>query len=407
MSIFKKKQPVSQGSVLTDHYVPARLPRYGAGIDTFSPTEYRLLSEAYVAGLYHDCESALIPLTRTADRYSVGKLCDGFVDGQIKHQEAQFHEEIANHERQIIRIRSANAVRKGIVERRMTELGQTCDRLDAEIEPLRDRHTQFEITFGRFHISYGALITVAAMVVDGFLNYSYLNTILLQNVALLLVTVVGLSVMSDGSMFVLGSLLSRQKEKFMNKWLFWSIAVVMAVCFALSVVSSVMIRFGSMDVTFGTINAAGEFVGKTGYSMAEWGISLITAFLTTVTGAISFGYSVDENAHLVNRRRKLEKRLEEAEAEYTALKAELDALERAPDPEKWDLECRKAAKETLEALRNGLKQHMRKLQAVYVGEAGYTDTMAESAQELLSAQPQTASRMLLGSADTNKSEEIA
>ena len=63
--------------------------------------------------------------------------------------------------------------------------------------------------------------------------------------------------------------------------------------FILSVIASVAIRFGSMDATFGTVNAAGEYVGKTSYNLAEYGVTLVTAFLTTATGILSFAFSLD------------------------------------------------------------------------------------------------------------------
>ena len=169
----------------------------------------------------------------------------------------------------------------------------------------------------------------------------------------------------------------------MDKRLFYLTAGGLAALFLLSVITSVLIRVGSMDVTFGTINAAGEFVGKESYSLAEWGVTLVTAFLTTATGLISFALSFDENAYLVERRRELEAELARVSREYDQLAAERSALTLAADALELDRQRRKAAEASLEALRTGLKQHIRKLLALQQEDAAYTDAMAESAGNLL------------------------
>ena len=304
------------------------------------------------------------------------------------------------YELQIHNIRSGLEVRKGVVEHRMEQLAQSRTELGQKIESLKGLNAQFEITLGRFRIPLGLPVTIAAMAVDALLNYSYLNTILMQNVFLLAITVACLSVMSDGSMYALGMLISRKDEEFMDKRLYTVSVIGLLTMFLLSVVSGIMIRFGSMDVTYGTINAAGEFVGKDSYSLAEWGISLVTAFLTTTTGLISLVFSIDKNAHLVDRRRGIEAKLATMDAEYEALSAERDAIAHAADPTIRDLDCRKAAEMNLKALPVGLKQHMRKLLAIHQGEASYTDAMAESAAALL---PQPSEEKRVPSTDDNLS----
>lgn len=381
--MFKKKKKEAYNAVLSEKYVPATLPKYGKGLDTFITGTYRLISQSFIQDQYDAAEEKLSDLIKTGDRFTVGASCDAYVDAQVPHLEAVHHEDVAAHELQIHNIRSGLEVRKGAVERRIEQLEQSRNELAQRMEPLKGLNAQFEMKIGRFHVPLGLPVTLAAMAVDAMLNYSYLNTILLQNVWLLIITVACLSVMSDGSMYALGMLISRKDEEFMDKRLYTVSVIGLLVMFLISVVAGVMIRFGSMDVTYGTINAAGEFVGKDNYSLAEWGISLVTAFLTTTTGLISLVFSIDEKAHLVDRRRELEAELSALDAEYESLTAEKDAIDHAVDPAIRDLECRKAAEENLKALPVGLKQHMRKLLAIHQGEASYTDAMAESAGALL------------------------
>lgn len=381
--MFKKKKKVVHGSVLSNEYVPAYLPRYGLGLDTFITSNYRLLSRSFIQEQYDTAEARLSELVQTSDRFTVGKSCDAYIEGQIPYLEAVHREDIASNELQIHNIRSGLEVRKGVVERRMEQLEQSRAELAQKIEPLKGLNAQFEIKLGRFRIPLGLPVTLASMAVDALLNYSYLNTILMQNVFLLTITVACLSVMSDGSMYALGMLMSRKDEEFMDKRLYTASVTGLLTMFLISVISGVMIRFGSMDVTYGTINAAGEFVGKDSYSLAEWGISLVTAFLTTTTGLISLAFSIDKNAHLVDRRREMETELADLDAEYESLSAERDAIDHAADPAIRDLECRRAAAENLKALPVGLEQHMRRLLAIHQGEASYTDAMAESAAALL------------------------
>lgn len=382
--MFKKKKNAIYGSVLSEDYVPATLPKYGKSLDTFITGTYRLLSQRFIQEQYDDCEEKLSALVQTSDQFTVGKSCDAYIDGQMRHLEAVHQEDVAAHDLQIEHIRSGLDVRRGVVERRISQLEDAATQLTQAIAPLRGLNAQFEISLGRLHIPLGVPITLIAMVVDAVLNYSYLNTILLQNKWLLFVTVACLSIMSDGSMYALGMLISRKDEQFMDKRLFQCSVIGLLAMFLLSVVSGLMIRFGSMSVTYGTINAAGQFVGKDSYSLAEWGISLVTAFLTTTTGLISMAFSIDKNAHLVDRRRAMEAELSVIDAEYQALMAERDAIDHAADPMTRDLECRNAAEKNLNALRVGLKHHMRKLLAQHQGDASYSDTMAESAEALLS-----------------------
>lgn len=382
--MFKKKQKAHY-AVLNENYVPASLPKYGKHLDTFITGNYRLLSDQYIQECYKNCEDTLKPLIDTSDRFTVGSTCDAYVEGQLAHLEAMHQEDVAAHDLQVNNIRSALAVRKETIERRLPQLEERREQLKQEIAPLRDLKAQFEIKLGKWFIPIGLPITLAAMVIDAFINYSFLEGILLQNTLLLVLTTICMSVMSDASMYVLGSLLSRKDEKFMDRWLFRTCVTGLLTMFLLSVAASMMIRIGTMPETFLVPDPDGNLVVKEAFSLGDWGVTLMTSFLTCSTGLISLAFSVDKNAHLVERRRRLEAELAEAEAESQALQDERNAIAHAADPGDRDRTCRKAAEANLAALATGLKQHVRKLLAVHQQEAPYSDSMGESAGMVLTA----------------------
>lgn len=383
MSIFNKKKKNGDYSMLTDNYVPASLPSYGQALESFVTSDYPMNNPETVEADYQNADKHLDTVIATCDHHSNGSECDHYIDAQTEHSIAVHESAVANNENQISRIRAARAMRKEALDRKITPLEERKEKLLSEIEPLEDLRTQFQIHIGRFAISIGLLVTIVAMIVDAAVNYSFLQAILLSNAALLMVTVICMSVMSDGSMWALGTFLSHRKEKFTSKPLFCVICVGMAGMFLLSVIASVMIRWGSMDATYGTINAAGEFVGKESYSLAEYGVTLITAFVTTATGLLSFAFSLDENAFLVSIRERKKKELAKCLAELEPLLNERDLLENAPDPKEWDDRKRAAAMHQIEANRLGLKLHCRKQMIVHVNDPDFTDRMVESGEALL------------------------
>lgn len=408
--MFKKKQK-AHFAILNEKYVLSSLPKYGLCLDTFITSNYRLLSEQYIQECYKNCEDTLDPLIKTSDRFTVGSTCDAYVEGQLAHVEAMHQEDVAAHDLQVGNIRSAQAVRKETLERRLLLVEEVKERLKQEIAPLRDLKAQFEMRLGNWFIPIGLPITIAAMVIDAFVNYSFLEGILLQNTLLLILTTICMSVMSDASMYVLGSLLSRKDETFMDKWLFRTCVAGLLGMFLLSVVASVLIRIGTMPETFLVPDAEGNLVMKQAFSLGDWGVTLMTSFLTCSTGLISLAFSVDKNAHLVERRRALEAELAGTEAEFQTLMDELNAIVHAADPGDRDRTCRMAAEANLAALRVGLKQHVRKLLAMHQQDAHYTDSMGESAGTLLPPSGEKHSRAA-GGADNltiypnNKFEEV-
>ena len=105
-------------------------------------------------------------------------------------------------------------MRKATLERKISPLKEKIAKLQKEIEPLESLRSQFQFHIGRFAVSIGLPITIVAMIVDAAVNYSFLQTVLLSNATLLMITVICMSVMSDGSMWALGTFLSHRGENF-------------------------------------------------------------------------------------------------------------------------------------------------------------------------------------------------
>jgi len=393
MSIFRKKsqnrQDNSRGSVFEENYVPSSLPKHGhPDLADFITSDYSLISKSFLDDSYKACEDSLSPLVQTTDIYTLDHTCDVYIDAQVGHLANQHLEEVAMHELQGQNITAARKIRREELDRLIQQSEERISSLDKAAGPLRGKHAQFDLRLGKLRIPMGVPITIIAMAADAMLNYSFLEGILLQSIPLLFLTVLCLSIMSDGSMFVLGSLLSRKNEDFMDKWLYRVSAAGLISMFLLSVAAGVMVRVGSMDITYGTLNADGQFVGKETYSLAEYGITLATSFLTTATGLISLVFSVDKNAQAEKRCKTLEAELAAETARCNEWLAERTALDLAVDPMIRDLECRKAAEANLEALRIGLKLHIRKLLVLHQQDASYTDAISVSAEKLLEKAPE-------------------
>lgn len=379
--MFKKKKE-TMGFVLEENYIPASLPKYGLNLDGYITGEYCLNSDSFIAGCYTACAEKLEELIQTSDSFTMGETFDAFLDGQIAHVESKHQYDVARHHLQTEHIKSAIAVRKNTLNQRKAILEKEIEKKRKVIEPLQDLNAQYELKLGKWHLQLGVIITLIAVVVDSLLNYSFLEGIILSDGFLLLVTVLGLSVLSDGSMFCLGTILSHRKEKYMSKGLYYTAVAGLSIMFLISAFACVFIKWGSMNVTYGTINVAGEFIGKETYSLAEYAATVATSAITSCTGLISLLFSVDENAHLVKQRRKLESSLRKDVLEYEPIVMELEALEHANDPGIYDKEKRIAAEANLEALKKGLKLYVRKLLALHQKDAAYTDFVSESARDL-------------------------
>lgn len=382
MSLFNKKKS-GHYNVLTDNYVPASLPTYEPGLENYVTADYPMNKPESIAAAYREVEKYLEPVVATCDRHSDGTECDHYVDAYIEHVHAVHEAAVANNKNQITRIRSAREMRKDELDRKIISLEEKIVKLKAEIEPLESLRSQFRLRVGHFDVSVGLLVTLAAMIIDAAVNYNFLQTVLLSHSTLLMITVISMSILSDGSMWLLATYLSRRGEKFTSKPLFYIICISLASMFILSVVTSVMIRWGSMDATYGTINAAGEFIGKESYSLAEYGVTLITSFVTTATGLLSFGFSLDEKAFLVSIRENKKKELAKCFATLNPLLNERVLLTNAPDPQEWDTHKCAAAEHQMEAFHRSLQLHSRRQMTIHVNDFDFTERMAKSGEALL------------------------
>ena len=386
MSLFKKRlfnKKKNNNKSLTEKYVPAVLPSEGMGLENYVPAEYPENNPEVLEGIYKESEKKLKCVIQTCDQHSDGAECDAYVDNQVKHLYAEHEGIVALHETQIQRINSARSMRKKTLMGKIKSLQEKIEKLNSEIKPVEDLEPQFCVHLGRKAIAVGLPITIAAMLVDAAVNYSFLSGILLANTPLLIITVACMSLCSDACMWGLATYLNHKEEKFTKKPVFWSICMGLLAAFILSVVASFMMRYGSMDTTYGAINAAGEFVGKDSYSLAEYGTTLITAFVTTATGLLSFAFSLDKNAFRISVRERKKKELADYQKKLEPLQNELCLIENAPEPRELDEAKRAAAKANIEALRTGLELYCRKLMLEKIKNADFTDRMAASGEALM------------------------
>lgn len=372
-------------------YMPAVLPTPGRGLEcgtpspdleTFVPGAFHMNVPDVAEKLYASAEAQLEGIIAIADHHSSGAECDSYIDGQIGKVYADLKSEIPEVEIQAKRIIATREARMDTLKRRITTIDEVIERLKAVIKPLEGLRSQFVLRMG-VTVSLGMLITIGAMVFDALVNNAYYQTILLSNAAMLWITVIGCSLLSDASMMCLGMYISRKDEHFTSKPLYYTICVSLFLLFLVSVISSVMVRFGSMPETFGTIDADGNAVAPESYSLAQWGVTLVTAFVTACTGILSFAFSNDKNAHLVSIREHAERELAARNREREPYSNELLLLENAVDPMTWYQKKLEAVDLQIRALQLGLKLHVRKLFALHVGEADFSEKMAKSSKELL------------------------
>lgn len=382
MSIFQKKNKGSH-YILNDKYVPTPLPTCGYGLENFVTSEYSANKPEFIEELYPNTESELDSVISSCDRHSTGTECDSYVDNKVNHINAVHEAEIAEHENQITRIRSAREMRMASLERAIAPLKKNVERLEDEIVPLEGLHAQFQLHIGRCTVSAGLLVTIISMIVDAAVNHSFIQSLTIGNDVLLWITVIGMSIMSDGATWALGTLLSHKEEKYTSQPLYYTVCAGLLAMFLLSVVGSVMIRWGSMNLTYGTIGANGEFIPKETFTLAEYGTTLLTSFITSATGVLSFGFSLDKNAFLVSLRERKKRELSQCMAELDPLLNELALLRKAPDPQERDSLRRAAAEHQIEAIHTGLKLHCRKLMTIRVNDPDFTEKMAASGEKLL------------------------
>ena len=370
-------------NVISERYFPSKLPSEGERLESFIPSDYSMNDSTNVKRAYVEAKERLNSLLLSCDIYSIGNEADFIIDSQIEHIWAEHNAQCAHIDHQITRINSAIQTRREEIQRKLKLLQETVKVLSSDIEPLKDLEPQFRIRLGHRSVSIGLLVTILAMIIDGFVNYSFLSEVLIQNAALLTITVFCMSICSDGCMWGLAVYLNHRKEDFTEKPVFWMVCAGFLGAFLLSVIASFMIRYGSMDTTFGSIGANGEVIPKAYYTLADYGITLFTSFVTTATGFLSFGFSLDKNIFRISIRERKEAELKRCLKEINSLQNELALLDNAPDPAVRDAERRKAAVRQIEALRVGLKVCCRELLAEHFQNADFTQAMSSNGEQLL------------------------
>ena len=217
-------------------------------------------------------------------------------------------------------------------------------------------------------------MTILALIADFFVNYSFLQSVIRDSAVFLVITTVTLCLMSDASMWALGLFHSGQGSDRPRRP---ALCIAFLALFLLSIVTTILIRFGSMANTFGTISADGGWLPKEGgYTLAEWGATLGTAFVTAATGILSFAFSYSPDDDRVHRKEKLERSLRKCRSKLEPLLCEVSMLEGAPDLRAEDARNRATALRHLEALELGLKQHARKILAIRLNDPTFTEKMA-------------------------------
>lgn len=380
---------------VADNYKPAVLPTPGRGLERESPS---VNIESYVTSAYHmniheniekayeNAEKELKKLIETGDHHSCGKECDKLIDGQIEKLYADLRGEIAEHNNQCIRLKATKQARIKILEDKILRENEEIEKQEKVIKPLEGLQSQFAISGTA--IPVGVLITVVALIFDTIVNFSYFQSIITSNGVLLWMTVLGCSILSDVSMMALGIYISH-KDQFTSKTMYYTMCFLFILMFSIAVVGTVLIRFGTMPETFASVDIDGNIISYEGeYSLAQWGSTILTSCVTAATGVLSFAFSNDKNSYSIKVREQAKRKLDKSVLRKEAFCSELILIQNSPDPAERDNLKKEAAIQEIEALRNGLKMHCRKILALHIGEASFTEKMMESNEALWENVPQ-------------------
>ena len=388
-NMFGKKKQESFGSKNLEEYTPAVLPKNvedgHTDLSTFIVGDYSLLNDAFIEEQYRKFEAEVSPVIQISDEYSSGGLCDPNAAVIWEFAKNKHDEEVAMHELSGKNILKARKVRIQELKERIPKLKDTIAKRQARIDALSDKRAKHAIRIGSFMLLLGLPITALAFAADCFVNTGFVQSILYANEKMLLILVICLGLMSDGTMYALGTLVSK-KSVSTSKGLYNVFLAVFVSLFLVSVLGSVAIRVGSMPLQYGSFNAQGAFVSKDTFTVAEYALAIISSLATAVTGALSFFFSYDKEYYLEKECIKLKAEQKQDEKLCNQLETELTSLEMAVDPMICDRERRKAAKANLEALRVGLMIHCRKLLALHQQDASYADAMTVSAKKILEDQ---------------------
>lgn len=366
-NLFGKKRE-SFGSKNREEYTPASLPKNveegHADLSAFIVGDYSMLDEGFLAGIYDKAERNFEPLVNISDEFTPGDMGDSIVNAQMEFVKNKHEEEVAMNELSGKNILKARTVRIQELEKRIPKLKEKIAKRQQRIDALSDKHAKHAIRFGNQMIQLGLPITVLAFAADYFVNTEFVQSILYSNVNMLRILVVCLCLMSDGTMYALGNMVSKKKDN-QTTSMYRAFFITFVFLFSVSVLGSIAIRVGSMPMIYGTFDAKGHWISKETFTVAEYALTIVSSLATAVTGALSFFFSVDEEYYLEKECIKLRAEQEKDEKLCIRLESELASLEKAVDPMICDRQIRKAAEANLEALRKGLVMSIRKLLALH------------------------------------------
>ena len=183
-------------------------------------------------------------------------------------------------------------------------------------------------------------------------------------------------------MYSLGNILSKNSDSKL-KPMYRIFFVIFIFLFFISVVGSIAIRVGSMELTYGEFNSKGVFIGKETFNIYEYALAIISSLTTAVTGVLSLFFSIDKDYHLEKQYKNLKSKNEQDEKLKIQLEAELLSLEQAIDPIIYDGEKRKIAEANLMTLKNTLKIFIRTKLALHQQSPTYLDYITESTKKLI------------------------
>lgn len=369
-------------------YTPRPLPRFAekghTDLSGFITPEYSLLDPVYMKKKYAECEEYLGPLVKTSDPFTLGSNLDAFVDSEIAFEKNQFNKECVYNEISAANISKARNVRKAALSSRLEKLSGEIAHTESELNNLGHPKGKHVLRIGRFMLQLGLPVTIAALAADFYVNKYFVQSMLFSKPDLLNILAICMCMLSDISLYAVSTSLSKASSNNSDETRIQKILIfIFTGFFFLSIVGSIGIRIGTMNLSFGSYDADGNWIGKTAFNISEWSLTILSSFCTALTGAVSFWVSYDPEYWKEKMVNELTEKLKAKETVYLELRSELLALTEATDPLETDLERRKAAEENLKALSIGLKAHVRKLMAIQQEDASFTAAMGHSTAELI------------------------
>ena len=381
--MFKKKR--NSTKVLHEEFVDTQLPVLSNAIG-FIAHDYKYNDPEYTDNLCKKAMKTFEPLVKSMDKHNSGTEAYGYIDAEILNPiKADFENDCAWADYQSTRIQNVTNTRLGKVERVIEKTQTKLEKIQEELAHLKEYKVHNEITVIGKEISMGLLINLFAIASDVLVTYPYLESVVTMGGLFLFVSVFGMAITSNCSMSALGNIWSTTDESFMSKRTRIILSVAYLLVFGLSVVAGPMIKFGSMDQQFGTISASGQFIAREGgYTMAEYGITLITSFLTAFTGLLCFHFNHNRNSDKVKMKRKLEKEKSVLELELENALTERDAiLGEYQAAMRLDQDKRKAAINHISILPERLKAQFTRTWVESIGTAETVEKAGKKVENML------------------------